>query len=123
MGRASTIIFSSIFMYSHYFFFYIISLICLPLFDIEPFYSMINNPDSDLNFIFKNSSKSSNFLDINIRIVENSLVFDIQYKPTNSFNHLTHKSCHPPHTKNNLSLSLAKRIVSIVANNRENRLK
>ena len=41
----------------------------------------------------------------------------------NSFNYLTYTSCHPPHTKNNISLSLAKRIVSVVTNNRENQLK
>ena len=56
-------------------------------------------------------------------MVENNLVFDIRYKPTNSFNYLTYISCHPSHTKNNISLSLAKRIVSTVTNNRENRLK
>ena len=32
-------------------------------------------------------------------------------------------SCHPPYTKNNISLSLAKSVVSIVTNNREKRLK
>ena len=36
---------------------------------------------------------------------------------------MTYTSCHPPHTKNNISLSLAKRIASIVTNNRENQLK
>ena len=65
-------------------------------FDIEPFYSMINNLDPNLKF---NPSKSSNFLYVNIRIVENNLVFDIHYKRTNSFNYLTYTSCHPPHTK------------------------
>ena len=84
---------------------------------------MINNLDPDLKFIFENPSKSLNFLDINIRIVENNLVFDIHYKPTNSFNYLTYTSCLPPHTKNNISLSLAKCLVSIGTNNRENRLK
>ena len=92
-------------------------------FDIEPFYSIIYNLDSDLKFIFENPSKSLNFLDINIQIVENNLVSDIHYKPTNSFNYLTYISCHPLHTKNNISLSLAKRLVSTVTNNRENRLK
>ena len=56
-------------------------------------------------------------------IVENNLVFRIYYKPTNSFNYLTYTSCHPPPTKNNISLPLAKHINSIVTNNRENRLK
>ena len=92
-------------------------------FDIEPFYSMINNLDTDLKFIFENPSKSLNFLDINIQIVESNLVFDIHCIPTNSFNYLTYSSCHLLHTKNNISLSLAKRLISIVTNNRENRLK
>ena len=90
---------------------------------MEPFYSKINNLGPDLKFIFENRSKSLNFLDINIRIIENNLVLDIHYKPTNSFNYSTYTSCHPPHTKNNISLSLAKRIVSIVNNNRESRLR
>ena len=84
---------------------------------------MINNLDRDLKFLSENPSKSLNFLDINVRIVEKNIVFDIHYKPTNSFNYLTYTSCHPPHTKNNISLSLAKRIVSIVTSKRENRLK
>ena len=92
-------------------------------FDIEPFYSMINNLDTDLKFIFENPSKSLNFLDINTWIVESNLVFDIHCIPTNSFNYLTYTSCHLLHTKNNISLSLAKRLISIVTNNRENRLK
>ena len=82
---------------------------------------MIHNFGSDLKFIFENPSKSLHFLDINIRIVENNLVFDIHYKPTNSFHYLTYTSFHPPHTKKNIS-SLAKRVVSIVTNNREDQL-
>ena len=84
---------------------------------------MINNLDPDLKFIFENPSKSLIFLDINLQIVENNLVFCIYYIPTNSFNYLTYTSCHPSHTKNNIPLSLAKRIVSIVTNNKEKQLK
>ena len=89
-------------------------------FDTEPLHNMINNLDPDLKFIFENLSKSLNLLDMNLQIVEYNLVFNIYYKPTNSFNYLTYTSCHPPHTKNNISLSLAKPIVAIVTNNREN---
>ena len=89
-------------------------------FDTEPLHNMINNLDPDLKFIFENLSKSLNLLDMNLQIVEYNLVFNIYYKPTNSFNYLTYTSCHPPHTKSNISLSLAKRIVAIVTNNREN---
>ena len=39
------------------------------------------------------------------------------------FHYLTYTSCHQPHTKNNISLSLAKRNVTIVTNTRRNRLK
>ena len=60
-----------------------------------------------------------NFLDIQLKIVNDALVFDIYYKPTNSFNYLTYSSCHPSHTKNNIALSLAKRIINIVTGNRE----
>ena len=42
-------------------------------FDIESFYSMINNLDCDLKFIFENPFKYLDFLDINIQIVENNL--------------------------------------------------
>ena len=92
-------------------------------FDMDLFYGMTKNLDPDLKFVFKNPSKSLNFLDINVPIVENILVLDIHYKPTNSFNYLTYTSCHPPHTKNNISLSLGKRVVIIVTGNRENQLK
>ena len=61
---------------------------------------MINNLDPDLKFTFENPSKSLNFLDNNIRIVKSNLVFDIHYKPTNSFNYLTYTSCHSSHTRN-----------------------
>ena len=50
------------------------------------------------------------------------MVFDIYYKPTNSFNYLTYSSCHPSHTTSNIELSLANRIINIVTNNREKRL-
>ena len=53
-------------------------------FDTEFFHSMINNLDPDLKFIFNNSSKPLNFIDINIQMVENNLVFDIHYKRTHS---------------------------------------
>ena len=84
---------------------------CLENFDIEPFYSMINNLDLDLKLLVKNPSKSLNFLDINLQIVENNTVFDIYYKPANLFNCLTYTSCYPLYAKNNKSLPLAEFIV------------
>ena len=94
----------------------------LETFDIKQFYDLNNNLNEDLKFIFKNSSKTLNFLDIQLKIINNTLVFDIYYKPTNFFNYLTYIICHPSHTKNNIALSLAKRFRNIVTANREKRL-
>ena len=54
-------------------------------FDIKQFYDSLE----DLKFIFKNPSTTLNFIDIQLKIVNNTLVFDINYTPTNSFNYLT----------------------------------
>ena len=48
--------------------------------------------------------------------------FDIYYKPTNAFSYLRYNSSHPKHTIDNIALSLGKRIVRIVSENRETRL-
>ena len=86
-------------------------------FDIKQCYDLISSLDKDLKFIFENPGITFNFLDIQLKIVNNALMFDICYKPTNSFYYLTYSSCHPSHTKNNVGLSLAKQI-NIVADNR-----
>ena len=87
-------------------------------FYIKQFYDLINSLDEYLKFIFENPSRNLNFLEIQLKIVNNTLVFYIYYNPTNSFSYLTYSSCHPSHTKNNIALSLAKRIINIVTNNR-----
>ena len=66
------------------------------------------------------TKKTSNFRDIQLKSVNNTLLFDIYYKPTSSFNYLTYS---PSPIKNNIALSLAKGIINIVSNNREKRLK
>ena len=82
----------------------------------------MNELDPDLQFIFEEVTKNINFLDINLKIINNELHFDVYHKPTNAFSYLHYKSCHPPHTKNNIALSLAKRTVRIVTDNTNNRL-
>ena len=91
-------------------------------FDVKQFYGLINSLEEDLKFIFENPSRTLNFLDIQLKTVNNTLAFHIYYKPTNSFNYLTYSSCHSSHTKNNIALSLAKRIMNIVTENKEKRL-
>ena len=91
-------------------------------FDIESFYKLINEIDPDLRFIFEKLTTDINFLDINVKIVDNQLYFDIYHKPINSFSYLKYNSCHSSHTKNNISLSLVKPIIRIVTVNRDYRL-
>ena len=43
-------------------------------FVIEPFYKLINEPNPDLKFIFEKVTTDINFLDINIKIVDNRYI-------------------------------------------------
>ena len=54
-------------------------------FNFEPFYKLINELNTDLQFIFENLNTSMNFLDIHLNIADNILNFDIYHKLTNSF--------------------------------------
>ena len=62
-----------------------------------------------------------NFLEIQLKIVSSTLVFDIYYKATNSFNYLIHSRSHRSHTKN--SFALFRRILNIVTDNTEKGLR
>ena len=68
-------------------------------FNIENFYSMINNLDPDWRFIFENLPKNLTLLCINGQVVESNVVFDTHFEPTNSFNYLTYTSFHSPQKK------------------------
>ena len=80
-------------------------------FDIKQFYDSLE----DLKFIFKNPSTTLNFIDIQLKVVNNTLVFDINYKPTNSAATLVILRII------NIALSLVKRIINFVTDNRETR--
>ena len=88
-------------------------------FNIESFYKLINELDPDLKFTFEKLTNDINFLDINIKTVDNQLNFGICHKLTNSFSYLKYNSFHPSHTMNNISLALARRIIRIVTDNRD----
>ncbi len=84
-------------------------------FDISKFYEIFDSLDPDIKFIFSKLSSEENYLDIRFQIIDNKLEMDIYRKPTDSFNFLNYHSCHPKHTRDNIALSLAKRIVRIVS--------
>ena len=90
-------------------------------FNIQDFYKSWMNLIQIYNLFSTNLTKT-NFLEMNLKIINNKLHFNVYHNPTNSFSYLHYKTCHPPHTKNNIALSLAWHIVQIVTDNRNNRL-
>ena len=81
----------------------------------------MNKLDPDLQSIFEELTRNINFFDKNLKIINNQLHFDVYHKPTNSFSYFHYKSCHPPNAKNNIALSLARRVFRIVTDNTNNR--
>ena len=94
----------------------------LMLFNIELFGSIINNLDADIKFELDQIAKRVHYLDVRTSARLNKIIFDIYYKPTNAFTYLKYNSCHPRHTIENLASSLARRLIQIVSENREQRL-
>ena len=91
-------------------------------FDPNPFQSLFNDLDANIQYIFSDLSKECEFLDVRKKVVGYDIELDVFRKPTDSFNFLHFDSCHPSHTRNNIALSLAKRIVRITSHNRDIRL-
>ena len=83
---------------------------------------MVPTYNHSLLIILRMIANNWNYLYIHLKIVDNTLAFDIYYKPTNSSSYLTYITCPPGHTKNNIALSLAKRIINLVTDNKEKRL-
>ena len=52
----------------------------------------MNELDPDLQSIFEELTKKINFLEINLKIIDNKLHFDVNHKLTNSFSYLHDKS-------------------------------
>ena len=59
---------------------------------------------------------------MNVKVKGYELLLDIFKKPTDSFNYLDYRSCHPSHTRNNIALSLARRIIWITSGDPQPRL-
>ena len=91
-------------------------------FDPQPFQSLFNELDQNIKYIFSDLSKEADFLDVHQKVVGYEVELDVYRKPTDSFNYLHYSSCHPGPTRDNIALSLAKRIVKISSHNRDVRL-
>ena len=82
----------------------------------------MNAFDPDLQIIFDELTTNINFRNINLKIINKKCYFDDYHKPINSRIYLHYKRCHPTRTKKNIALSLARSIVRIVTDNKNNRL-
>ena len=91
-------------------------------FDPKPFQRLFNELDPNMRFIFSDLAKECDFLDVHSKVVGYEVELDVFRKPTDSFSFLHYESCHPVHTRNNIALSLAIRIVRIASHNRDARL-
>ena len=85
----------------------------LDKFDIQPLHALLNS----FKYIMDNIQALANYLDMTVSVVGDTLSFDIYHKPTNSFNYLKYTSCHPKHTKQNIALSLGRRIIKLCSSN------
>ena len=90
--------------------------------NMQDFYKIMNELNPDLQFLFEELTTDIILFNINLKIICNKLQFDVYYKPTNSYSYIHYKSCHPPHTKNNVAFSLDRRIVRIAPDNKKNQL-
>ena len=79
----------------------------------------MNERDQNLQSIFEELPTNINFIDMYLK--SNNKLHGY-HKPAISFSYLHYKSCHPLNTKNNIALSLARRIVRVVTDNKNNRL-
>ena len=91
-------------------------------FNIELFREILNSLDPDILFELDQIAKLVHYLDVRTTASVNIISFDVYYKPTNAFTYLKYNSCHPRHTIENLASSLARRLIQIVSENRDQRL-
>ena len=76
----------------------------------------------DLQFTINELTTNISFLNIDLKIINNKLHFDVFHKSTNYFGYLYYKRSQPPHTKDSITFSLARSIVLIVTDKNNNLL-
>ena len=83
---------------------------------------LFNDLDPNVRYVFSVLSKETDYLDVHKKVVDYEVELDVYRKPTDSLSDLHYCSCQPKHTRDNIALSLAKRIVKISSHNRDVRL-
>ena len=83
-------------------------------YEISDFHNILNSLHKDINFTVDKNKHTLPFLDIQVNLPNNEINTDVYYKSTDTHQYLSYKSCHPRHTKTNISYSLARRICTIV---------
>ena len=71
-----------------------------------------------LNFTMDKSRIKLSFLDTMVINNNGKVQTDIFYKPTDSKQYLLYTSCHPKHTRNSIPYNLARRLKTIVSDER-----
>ena len=86
--------------------------------DLEQLHSILNNLHKDLNSSLEYSGAQQSFLDVLVKNQCGKIETDIFYKETDSKQYLLFSSCHPRHSKINIPYNLARRLRTIVSEER-----
>ena len=94
-------------------------------YSIDQFDRMLNSLHPKLEFTKDANDSAQPFLDLLMKRDGDRITLDVYNKPTDTFNYLPFKSCHPRKTKTNIPFTLARRICMIVqdSNTRNERFK
>ena len=87
--------------------------------NLDIFLKRLNEFNSNLKFTHARSMSSINFLDVNIRIEDETLVSNLYCKDTDAHQVLHFESCHPKHVKNFIVYCQALRIKRICSSNHD----
>ena len=87
--------------------------------NLKTFHSILNDLHPDLNFTIEYNDERLPFLDILLIKSNTKISTDIFYKETDSKQYLNFRSCHPKHTKTSIPYNLARRICTIVSDQRQ----
>ena len=81
---------------------------------IDNLFEILQNLHTSIKFTMESSKTSIHVLDIHSSVKDYKISTDIYRKPTDSQQYVHFKSCHRPHTKQNIPFNLALRICTIV---------